>query len=115
MNDPYVLTKTALATLVTPYAADANRAVLGTPLPDLFIVYKNVTSVAQEFADDLETERFCRMQVAIYNRDGLSGLPLTDAAMQAIGFVFSRETELPYTQETGHFGLAREYTILLNV
>jgi len=115
MNDPYVLTESAMATLDIPNAADANRAALGTPLPDLFIVYKRVSSVAQEFFDDTEKERFVRMQLSIFSRSGLVGLPDTDAAMKAQGFVFSREVELPYTDSTGHFGMARDYTILLDL
>lgn len=116
MSDPYVLTTTALAVLSgIVSAADANRAALGSPLPNLFIVYKRISSVAQEFFDDAEKERFCRMQLSIFSRNGLVGLPDTDAAMQAQGFIFSRETEIPYADATGHYGLAREYTILLDV
>ena len=112
MIDPYALTKTAIVTLGVAYAADANRGVLGNPLPDTFIVYKRISSAAQQHGDNSETERFCRMQVAIYNRDGV--MPETDAAMKAQGFLYSRETELPYDDQTGHYGTAREYTILLN-
>jgi hypothetical protein len=112
MSDPYVLTKTAVATLALPYAADANRGVLGSPLPDTFIVYRSISNAAEQHADNVETERFCRMQVAIFSRSGT--MPATDAAMIAAGFLFSRETELPYDDLTGHYGVAREYTILLN-
>jgi hypothetical protein len=115
VNDPYELTETAVATLSVPYAADANRLALGSPLPDLFIVYKRISAVAQNHFDDAEKERFCRMQLSVYSRSGLVGLPATDTAMQAQGFQFSRETEIPYDDGTGHYGLAREYTILLNV
>lgn len=112
MNDPYVLTKTAIATLGIPYAADANRGVLGSPLPDAFIVYHRVTNVALQHGDNAETERFCRMQVSVFARDG--AFVETDAAMYAQGFFYSRETELDYDDQTGHYGTAREYTTLLN-
>ena len=112
MSEPYALTKTAVATLGLPYAADANRAVLGSPLPDSFIVYRRISSLARQSADDIETERFSRMQLAIFSRTGT--FPETDAAMLAQGFRYSRETELPYDDSTGHFGTAREYTILIN-
>ncbi len=115
MNDPYEMTASAMATLGIPFAADVNRATLGTPLPDLFVVFKRVSSVAQDFFDDTEKERFVRMQLSIFSRSGLVGLPDTDAAMKAQGFVFSREVELPYTDSSGHFGLARDYTILLDL
>jgi hypothetical protein len=106
------LTKTAVASLGIPYAADGNRGILGLPLPDVFAVYKQISGAPSQHADNAETERFFRMQVAIFSRSGT--LPATDAAMIAAGFMFSRETELPYDDQTGHFGVAREYTILLN-
>ena len=112
MSDPYVLTKTAIATLGLPYATDANRAVLGSPLPDTFIVYRRVSGYPQQSAYNAETERFCRMQLSIYSRDG--SMAETDAAMKAQGFRYSRETELAYDDDTGHYGTARGYTILLN-
>lgn len=115
MSDPYELTETALSGLGLPYAADANRSALGTPLPDLFVVYKQVSGLAAQFADDLDTERFFRMQLSVFSRDGLVGLPDTDNAMESVGFVFSRATEIPFTRETGHYGQAREYTILLTI
>jgi hypothetical protein len=112
MSDPYTLTTTAIATLALPYAADANRSSLGTPLPDTFIVYRRISSAPQQSADDAETERFCRMQLSVFSRSGT--MPETDAAMKAQGFRYARETELAYDDQTGHYGTAREYTILLN-
>lgn len=97
-----------------PYAADVNRAVLGDPLPDLFIVYGLVSAAAEQHADDAETLRFYRMQVSIYSRAGLTSLPDTDTALFAQGFRFARESTIDFNPETGHYGLAREYTILVN-
>ena len=117
VSDPYELTATAMATLSgsVPYAADANRDDLADPLPDLFIVFSEVPAGPQQSADDDETERFYRMQVSIYNRAGLINLPDTDTAMQAVGFRFAGDTHLPYNDKTLHYGIAREYTILLNL
>ena len=112
----WTLTTTALATL-TPavaYAADVDRSVLGDPLPDEFIIYELISAVPEEHADDAETERFYRMQLSIYNRAGLTSLPDTDTAMLAQGFHFAGENKIPFNPETRHYGLAREYTILVN-
>ena len=108
------LMATGLATLGMPYAADADRSILGDELPDLYMVYGLVSGNPQQDADDAETERFYRMQVSIFNRTGLNSLPDTDTALFAQGFRFSRETAIPFNPETGHYGLAREYTILIN-
>lgn len=109
------LIATGLATLTgVPYAAATDRSILGDPLPDLFIVYGLVSAAPNQQADDAETERFYRMQVSIYSRAGLTSLPDTDTALYAQGFRFAREVQIPFNLETGHYGLAREYTILVN-
>ena len=109
-------TATALATLTgIPAAAAANRSVLGDPLPDVFVVYTLLSAVPQLSADDVETERFYRMQVALFSRSGLNALPDTDTAMAAQGMRFAGEHALEFSQITGHFGLAREYTYLEDI
>ncbi len=115
VSDPYELTATAMATLGVPYAADVNRDDIADPLPELYIVYSEISAIPQQSADDDETERFYRMQISVYNRAGLINLPDTDTAMQAVGFRFAGNTHLPYNDETLHYGVAREYTILLNL
>ena len=106
---------TALGTITdVPYAADANRSVLGDPLPDLFIVYSLVSEAPELHADDAEQTRFNRVQLSIYNRAGMTNPPDTDTAMAGQGFRFARARALPYNPETGHYGLMREYTILLD-
>jgi len=112
----WTLIATALAALdpAVAYAADVDRSILGDPLPDEFIVYELISAVPDLHADDAETERFYRVQISIYNRAGLTSLPDTDTAMLAQGFRFAGETRIPFNPETGHYGLAREYTILVN-
>lgn len=104
----------ALATLGIPYAADADRSVLGDPLPDRFIVYSLVAAVPELHADDAETERFYRVQLNLYDRAGLTALPDTDTAMLGQGFRLTQEVSIPFNPETGHYGLVREYTILVD-
>lgn len=110
----WTLIASAVSSLGLPYAADVNRSVLGTPLPDAFIVYGLVAESPETHANDVETERFYRVQLSLYNRAGLSDLVSTDAEMYAKGFCFSRARALPFNPETGHFGLMREYTLLAN-
>lgn len=108
------LVATALAALGVPYAADTDRSVLGDPLPDLFLVYFLISGAPALHADNIEFERVYHVQISLFSRSGLLNLPDTDTAMLAQGFQFAGETHIPFTPATGHYGLAREYTILLN-
>ena len=111
----YTLIDNALDGLTVPYAAvQFLTASPSTLLPDLFLVSTVVTDAAEETADDEEVSRFYRVQISVYNRAGLTGLPDVDAAMKAQGFKKSNRRELPIDRETGHYGLALEYTILLD-
>jgi hypothetical protein len=62
-----------------------------------------------------ETQRTYRVQVSIYARGGLVALPNVDAAMLAQGFTKGPERQIPYDQETRHFGLAKDYFFLQEV
>lgn len=104
--------KTALDTL-SPAVPFAQDVFLGE-LPDTYLVYSLVDDVASQHADNEETERFYRIQVSQYSRNGLVSLPDVDGAMKAAGFKKSNRVKLPYDPDTGHFGLATDYTILLN-
>jgi hypothetical protein len=105
-------TATALATLSVPYANQVYIPQTGTPLPDQFIVFFLVSSQPVLQADDAEKLRGNRVQVSIYDRAGLQSPPDIDAAMVAAGFKRSAKNQLPYNQETRHYGLAFEYTYL---
>ena len=113
---PFKLVSTALTTLSgVEFAADANRSALSEPLPDLFIVYSRITSPIANYFDNKAQLRFVTMQLSIFSRDGLDDLPDTDTAMQNQGFSVSTETDLPYNDETRHYGVSREYTIHLEL
>jgi hypothetical protein len=114
MTDIYELTATAIATLGEEHAADAYVTDEGVAIPDLYIVYTEVTGTPRQHADDAETERFYRMQVSIFCRDGLVGLPDVERAMIAQGFNYAGDIKIPYNDETRHFGLAKDFTILIN-
>lgn len=105
----------ALDTLTpVPYALGQYLTENGADLPDTFLVYTLVVDDAQQHMDDAETERSYTVQVSIYARDGLVSLPDVDAAMRTQDFAKGPERQLPYDDETRHFGLACDYTILLN-
>jgi hypothetical protein len=114
MSNVYVLTENAIATLGIDYAADAERDDVAESLPDEFIVYKEVTATPLQSADDAETEREYVMQVSYFSRGGLVGLPDVEGAMLAQGFRFTGDVPLEYDTETGHYGLAKEFSILIN-
>lgn len=102
----------ALATLDTPYAENQYISETGEALPDLFLVAMLISGAAEQHADDDETERSYRVQISIYSRNGLVDLPDVDGVMKSAGFKKGPEKELPYDQETGHFGLAIDYIYL---
>jgi hypothetical protein len=105
------ITKTAISALGVPYGASVYVPSNGT-LPDLFLVYTLVSSPPAQHADNAETMRSYRMQVSIFNRAGLTDLPDVDTAMTAAGFERGPVRELPYNEDTRHFGLAKEYVYL---
>jgi hypothetical protein len=102
----------ALATLSVPYAENQYIQETGDTLPDLYLVAMLISGVAEQHADDDETARSYRVQISVYRRNGLVDLPDVDGAMKDAGFMKGPERELPYDQETGHFGLAIDYVYL---
>ena len=79
-------------------------------LPDEYLVYFLVSAPPVLHANNAEASRMYRVQVNIYNRGGLVSLPDVDAAMSAQGFQLGPAHGLPKSEDTGHFGLAKEYT-----
>ncbi len=102
-------TATALDVLGVLYAMNTY---LGD-LPDEYLAYQLISGPAAQHADDDETAREFRMQVSIYSTEGLADLPDVDGAMKQAGFQVGGKRELPYDRDTGHFGLATDYLILM--
>ena len=102
-------TKTALNSLGVPMAANVMLITSGADYPDLYLVYLLVSAPTEQFADNKETVRSYRMQVSIYNRNGLVSLPDVNSAMVAAGFMRSTMTELPFNQVTKFYGLSLEF------
>lgn len=100
---------TALSGLGENVAAGTWVSASASDIPDRYLVYFLVSSPAQQHADDAETLRGYRVQVSVYDRAGLNGLPDVDGAMVAAGFARGPQRELPYNPDTRHFGLALEY------
>lgn len=105
------ITAAALTGLGVPMAASRYIG-SNDQLPDLFLVYFLVSSPPEQHADNLETLRSYLMQVSIFSRTGLTGLPDVAGAMVAAGFTRGLERELPFNQTTGHYGLALELNFL---
>ncbi len=102
---------TALAGITIPKAASLYVPAAGE-LPDQYLVYFLVSSPPELHADNLEKLRSNRVQVSIYSRSGLTGLPDVSTPMVAAGFARGPMRELPYNQLTRHFALALEFIIL---
>ena len=103
------LTKTALDTLGVPVAANVYIAATNAELPDLYLVYFLVSSTPEQHADNVEKIRGNRVQVSAFTRTTLATLPDVSAAMVAAGFARGPTRELPYSQQTRHFGLAMDF------
>lgn len=105
-------TKAALAGLGLPLAANTYIAV-GSDLPDAYLVYQMISNPPRQHADNLEALRSYRMQISYYSRTGLTTVPASvEAAMLAAGFTRLEGRELPYSRETGHFGIAMDFNFL---
>lgn len=114
MTTIFERTATALASItpVIPFALGQYLTANGASLPDIFMVYQEITGDPAQHADDAEIARTYRIQVSIYARGGLVSLPPVDAAMINQGFTKGPERQLPYDKETRHFGLAKDYFYL---
>jgi len=113
MTTIWEMTSTALSGLGVPLAA--NRYLPASDeqeLPDQFIVYQLISSPPELHADDVEKYRSYRMQVTVWDRDGLVSLPDVAGVMLAAGFTRGPLRELPYVESTRHFGLAFEFLYL---
>lgn len=105
-------TKTALTSLSIPMAQNRYQVATGADLPDVFMVYQLIASPPEQHADNSEKLRAYLMQVNVFSRAGLNALPAVVAAMVAAGFTHGNDTELPFSEETLHFGLSMEFYYL---
>lgn len=112
MIDIWSIIKTALTGLGLAMAA--NRYLTATPndLPDTFLVYQVIGDPPAQHADNAETLRRYRVQVSYYSRSGLSGMPNIEGAMLAAGFTRLPGREMPYNQDTRHYGYVLEFYYL---
>jgi hypothetical protein len=81
----------------------------GGDLPDSYLIYFVVDVSPVQHADNLETIRGWLVQVSIYSRAGLAGLPDVIGAMTAAGFMFVAGRQLDYDIETRHYGIAFDF------
>lgn len=112
MPNIFTVTNDALETL-SPPVAFALDTYLDT-LPDTYLVYTLISSPPEAHFDNAETLRSYRIQVSIFSKSGLASLPDVDTAMLAAGFMKSNFREIPRDQNSAHFGLAKDYVILLS-
>ena len=92
-------------------AVDYAMAPYKGTLPDQFVTYQLIDGSPEQHADDAETERAYLVQVSIWSKTGLASIPNVDTAMLAAGFKKRSERQLPQDQNTGHYGLAKEFVI----
>ena len=102
--------ETALGT-ISPAVPFAMTPYQGT-LPDLFIAHQQLPSPAAQHADNAETARAYYVQVTIWSKAGLAALPDVDTAMRTAGFQKGDERQLPKDEQSGHYGLAKDFVYL---
>lgn len=101
--------KNALDTLAPVPNAMGRMMVASGDLPDTFLVYNLVSSTPALHFDDREAGREYVIQVSIYNRSGLVGLPDVTGAMITAGFTQGNWRLLPIDPQSGHYGMAKDY------
>lgn len=108
----YEIVDDALATLgPIPYAMKPYLSGDGN-LPETFLDYQLIDGVPEQHGDNAETARTYTVQVTIWSTGGLVSLPDVNAAMKAAGFRVGPERQLPKDHDTGHYGLAKDFTYL---
>lgn len=107
--------KAALTPLSLPMAAGTYVAATSAALPDTYLVYNVVDMMPAQRADDIEKERDYLVQVSVYQRSGLAGLPDVIGAMTTGGFIFVAGRQLDYDADTRHFGAAFDFEYLENL
>ena len=112
MTNIFTITNAALSS-ISPAVTFAQDDYLGAALPDTYLVYTVIISPPEQHADNKETERSYTVQVSIMDKVGLAVLPDVDTAMVNAGFQKGPFRELQRDQGSAHFGLAKDYTILL--
>jgi hypothetical protein len=112
MSSIWEKTRTALVGLGVPLAASRYLIPTGEQLPDRYIVYQLISSPPELHADNVEKYRSYRMQVTIWDRNGLANLPDISGSMVAAGFCRGPIRELPYVESTRHYGLAYDFLYL---
>lgn len=105
--------KTALDTLSPAVPAKVKPYLSTGALPDTFIDYQLIDGMPEDHFDNIEASRDYLVQVSIWCRDGLASLPDVDSAMTTAGFMAAGERQLSKDEKTGHYGLAKDYTILI--
>jgi hypothetical protein len=104
----------ALTTLGIPMAASSYSVDSGEVLPDTYIVYFVFSFDPELHADNEEVLRSEAVQVSIYRRAGMIGLPDVIGAMITAGFTFIGGREMDKTED-GHFAISFDFEYLEEV
>jgi hypothetical protein len=112
MATVWELAQTALTTLGLPVSAgDYLADTPGGDLPDTYLVHFVVDVSPVQHADNAEQIRGWLVQVSVYRRAGLAGLPDVIGVMTAAGFTFVAGRQLDYDIETRHYGIAFDFEL----
>jgi hypothetical protein len=105
--------RAALVGIGLPVAANTIVVASGSDYPDQYLVYQMISNPPLLHGDDVELVRRYRMQVNFFSRTGLDSIPAQiETAMLAAGFTRLEGREIPYNQDTRHFGLSMDFNYL---
>lgn len=102
--------ETALGT-INPAVNYAAAPYKGT-LPNAFITHQLLPSLAEQHADNVETERSYTVQISLLDTAGIPSTTSVDTAMKAAGFHKSDMRQLPQDPQSHHYGLAVEFVYI---
>lgn len=103
---------TVLATLEVPYAVSTFQVSKGEDFPDVYMEFFMVDMTPEQHGDDEELERSELVQVNVYQRVTLIGLPDVIGAMTAAGFTFAGGRQLDKDEDTGHYAISYDFEYL---
>lgn len=112
MSTIWELAEDALDGLGCAVAANVLVAASEELRPDEYMTFFVFSTTPAQSGDDAETLRNWMVQVSYYNRAGLVGMPDISGAMAAAGFRAGAWRELPYNQQTRHYGMALDFNYL---
>jgi len=109
----YAQVEDVLDGLALPYGQDSYLC--KGALPDAYLTWSLISDPPVQHADDALVSTTPRIQVSYWDRDGFGAMPDIRTAFESAGFSYVNQRGLPRDDEAGHFGLAIDFSLLMEV